>query len=153
MHDVNDYKMVVIRNGEEDGWIYFFGDAREYRFHVDALRDYLYTYYDKLAEEINADDIKDNRQLIIYLNDMGHIVYLHSPGFGLLFMPKAISEEQKKSLYNLFDSFEKTPIHIDYNLTRKDDGIFPEENVNYINDNENVETLDKFFSGRCYVKR
>ena len=27
MHDVNDYKMVVIRNGEEDGWIYFFGDA------------------------------------------------------------------------------------------------------------------------------
>ena len=153
MHDVNDYKMVVIRNGEEDGWIYFFGDAREYRFHVDALRDYLYTYYNDLAKQIGADDLRANEEIIIYLNTLGNIVYLHSPGYGLLFIPKEISENQINSLYTLFSSFEKTPIYIDYNLVRKHGKILAEEIIDYSDDLENTEVLDRFFKTKPYIKK
>ena len=46
MLDVNDYKLVVINGlADEDGLIRFFGENSEYRFHLDALKDYLYTYY------------------------------------------------------------------------------------------------------------
>ena len=109
MLDVNDYKLVVINGlADEDGLIRFFGENSEYRFHLDALKDYLYTYYNELAETINADDKKNNNEIIVYLNEIGDIVYLHSPGYGLLYIPKQISEKQVVSLYDLFNSFEKT---------------------------------------------
>ena len=86
MLNVNDYKLVIIAGSkEEDGMIRFFGESSEYRFHLDALKDYLYTYYKPLAEDINADDKKNYNEIIIYLNEMGDIVYLHSIGYGLLF--------------------------------------------------------------------
>ena len=84
---------------------------------------------------------------------MGDIVYLHSTGYGLLFVPKQISKNQMMALYDLFTSFERTPIYIDYNLTRKEDGIYPEDIVDYVESNENYETLDNFFYKKPYVKR
>lgn len=153
MLNMNDYKLVVISGlKDEDGLIRFFGEISEYRFHLEALKDYMYTYYSDLAEDINADDMKHNNDLIICLNDMGNIVYLHSPGYGLLFMPKQVSKNQIMSLYNLFNSFEKTPIYIDYNLTRQENGVYPEDIVDYVVGNENYETLDNFFYKKPYVK-
>lgn len=152
MLNVNDYKVVVINGLEdEDGLIRFFGETNEYRFHLDALKDYLYTYYNDLANAINADGMKNNNDIIIYLNDMGNIVYLHSPGYGVLFMPKQITRNQIMSLYDLFTSFEKTPIYIDYNLTRQEE-VLPEDTVGYVEGNENYETLDSFFYKKPYVK-
>ena len=83
---------------------------------------------------------------------MGDIVYLHSIGYGLLFVPKQISRNQIMALYDVFNSFERTPIYIDYNLTRREDGIFPEDIVDYVEGNENYETLDNFFYKKPYVK-
>lgn len=153
MLNVNDYKLVVITGSNEDEIIRFFGKTDEYRFHLDALKDYLYTYYNSLAEAINADNKKSNNEIIIYLNAFGDIVYLHSKGYGLLFVPKQITEKQKTALYDLFNSFERTPIYIDYNLTRLDDEIFLEGIVNYVDGNENNETLDNFFDKVACVKR
>ena len=154
MFNVNDYKLIIITGSkDEDGAIRFFGEASEYRFHLDALKDYLYTYYNELAETINADDKKNNNEIIVYLNEIGDIVYLHSPGYGLLYIPKQISEKQVVSLYDLFTSFETTPIYIYYNLTRKEDGIYLEDIVDYVQGNENYETLDNFFYKKTYVKR
>ena len=152
MLNVNDYKLVIIAGSEEDGTVRFFGEASEYRFHLDALKDYLYTYYKSLAEDINADDKGHNNEIIIYLNEMGDIVYLHSIGYGLLFVPKQISRNQIMALYDVFNSFERTPIYIDYNLTRREDGIFPEDIVDYVEGNENYGTLDNFFYKKPYVK-
>ncbi len=153
MLNVNDYKLVIIAGSkEEDGMIRFFGESSEYRFHLDALKDYLYTYYKSLAEDINADDKKNYNEIIIYLNEMGDIVYLHSIGYGLLFVPKQISRNQIMALYDVFNSFERTSIYIDYNLTRREDGIFPENIVDYVEGNENYETLDNFFYKNSYVK-
>ena len=153
MFNVNDYKLIIITGSkDEDGVIRFFGEASEYRFHLDALKDYLYTYYNDLANQIGADDLKDNNDLLIYLTTLGNIVYLHSPGYGLLFVPKEISENQINSLYTLFSSFEKTPIYIDYNLIRKEDGIYPEDVINYSEGMENYEMLDNFFYKKTYGK-
>lgn len=153
MIDVNDYKLVVIKGSKnEDGALHFFGEVSEYRFHLDALKDYLYTYYNELAETTNADDKKNNNEIIVYLNEIGDIVYLHSPGYGLLYVPKQISEKQVVSLYDLFNSFEKMPIYINYNLIRKEDEVYPEDIINYSDGMENCETLDNFFSKKPYVK-
>lgn len=153
MFDVNDYKLVVITGFEDnDGTIRFFGQSNEYRFHIEALKDYLYTYYNSLTEDIRVDDKRDNTEIIFYLNDIGDIVYLHSPGYGVLYIPKQISEKQSIALYDLFNSFEITPIYINYNLIKKDDEIYPEDIINYSNGNENYETLDNFFDKKPYVK-
>lgn len=153
MLNVNDYKLVVITGLEDkDGEICFFGETSEYRFHLEALKDYLYTYHNDLAESINADDMKNNNDLIFYLNEMGDIVYLHSPGYGLLFLPKQISKNQIMSLYDLFTSFEKTPIYINYNLTRQGNEIKPEDVTNYFEGMENYQTLDNFFSKKPCAK-
>ena len=43
MLDVNDYKLVIIAGSkEEDGRVRFFGEASEYRFHLEALKRLFY---------------------------------------------------------------------------------------------------------------
>ena len=154
MKNINDYKLVVIcGTKDEDGLIRYFGESNEYKFHIDCLKDYMYTYHSDLAESINADALKDNNELIIYLNNIGDIIYLHSFGYGLLFVPERISEKQFISLYALFSSFEKMPIYINYNLYREDNKIKLEENFSYVKGLENTEILDKFFENKSYVKR
>ena len=153
MDDINKYKLVVISGeDDEDGLIRYFGEISEYQYHLACLKDYLYTYYNDLAKQIGADDIRSSEEIIIYLNALGNIVYLTSPGYGLLFIPKEVSDKQIDSLYKLFASFPKTAIYIDYNLTRREDGIFPENIVDYVEGNENYETLDNFFYKNSYVK-
>lgn len=144
MLDVNHYRLVVI-TGDDDETIRFFGESSEYRFHIDALKDYLYTYYKSLADDIDVDNEKNINEIIFYLNNMGDIVYLHSKGYGVLYVPKQINKKQIMALYNLFNSFEKTPIYINYNLIKKEDGIYSEEIINYCEGMENYETLDNFF--------
>lgn len=154
MENINDYRMAIICGpDDEDGLIRYFGENEEYRFHLECLKDYLYTYYNDLAKQIGADDLRANEEIIIYLNTLGNIVYLHSPGYGLLFVPKEISENQINSLYTLFSSFEKTPIYIDYNLVRKHGKVLAEELIDYSDDLENTELLDRFFKTKPYIKK
>lgn len=154
MEDIRNYRMVVVSGpDDEDGAIRFFGPNEEYRHHLECLKDYLYTYYNDLAKQIGADDLCDNLDLVIYLNALGDIVYLNSPGYGLLFIPKQVSEKQMNSLYSLFSSSEKMPIYIDYNLVRKHGEIVAEETMNYNEALENTEMLDKFFEKKPFIKR
>lgn len=154
MEDISKYRMAVISGMEdEDGLIRYFGETDEYRQHLDCLKDYLYTYYNDLAKQIGADDLNDNLDLIIYLNTLGDIVYLHSPGYGLLFVPKEISKKQIESLYELLSSFEKTPIYIDYNLVRKNGKVIPEEIIDYPGEISNTEVLDRFLGTKPYIKK
>ena len=148
------YKMAVICGpDEEDGLIRFFGEVDEYRYHLECLKDYLYTYYNDLAKQIGADDLRNNEEIIIYLNAMGNIVYLHSPGYGLLFIPKEVTEKQIESLYKMASSFSKTPIYIDYYLTRKHGKILAQEIVDYDDNLENTEVLDRFLNSKPYIRK
>ena len=106
-----------------------------------------------MANQIGADDLKDNNDLLIYLTTLGNIVYQHSPGYGLLFLPKEVSEKQIKLLYDLFGSFETMPIHIDYHLVRKYGKVVPQEIMDYQDGLENTEILDKFFKTKPYIKK
>ena len=149
MENIDDYWIAVISDE-----IRLFGKKDEdYRYHLEVLKDYLYTYYDDLAKQVDADKFKTNEEIIVYLNVLNNIVYLHSFGYGLLFIPKNVSEDQIKLLYDLFDSMDKITIHIDYNLTRKHNGIKPDEIMDSNNDLDNTEFLDKFFSVKPYIKR
>ena len=148
------YKMAVIcGSDEDDGLIRLFGESDEYRYHLECLKDYLYTYYNDLAKQIGADDLRNNEEIIIYLNTLGNIVYLHSPGYGLLFIPKEISEKQIESLHRLVSSFVKTPIYIDYHLVRKYGKIVAQEIIDSADDLSNNEFLDKFFKTKPYIKK
>lgn len=148
------YKMAVICGpDDEDGLIRFFGEVDEYRYHLECLKDYLYTYYNDLAKQIGADDLRNNEEIIIYLNAMGNIVYLHSPGYGLLFIPKEVTEKQIESLYKMASSFSKTPIYIDYYLIRKHGKILAQEIVDYDDDLENTEVLDRFLNSKPYIRK
>ena len=152
--NINDYKLAIICGAEdENGLIRFFGENNEYRYHLECLKDYLYTYYNDLAKQIGADDLRANEEIIIYLNTLGDIVYLHSLGYGLLFIPKEVSEKQIDTLYELFSSIEKMPIYIDYHLVRKHGKIVAQEIINADDDLENTEFLDKFFQTKPYIKK
>ena len=154
MDDINKYKLVVISGeDDEDGLIRYFGEISEYQYHLACLKDYLYTYYNDLAKQIGADDIRSSEEIIIYLNALGNIVYLTSPGYGLLFIPREVSDKQIDSLYKLFASFRKTAIYIDYNLVRKHGKILAEEIINADDNLENTELLDRFFSSKPYIKK
>lgn len=154
MEDIRNYRMAVICGpDDEDGLIRYFGEIEEYRYHLECLKDYLYTYYNDLAKQIGADDLRNNEDIIIYLNTLGNVVYLHSPGYGLLFVPKEVSDKQIDSLYTLLSSFEKTQIYIDYNLVRKHGKVLAEEIVDYSDDLENTEVLDRFFKTKPYIKK
>lgn len=154
MDDINKYKLVVISGeDDEDGLIRYFGEISEYQYHLTCLKDYLYTYYNDLAKQIGADDIRSSEEIIIYLNALGNIVYLTSFGYGLLFIPKEVSDKQIDSLYKLFASFPKTAIYIDYNLVRKHGKILAEEIINADDNLENTELLDRFFSSKPYIKK
>lgn len=154
MENNNKYKMAVVCGPEdEDGLIRYFGESDEYMYHLDCLKDYLYTYYNDLAKQIGADDLRSNEEIIIYLNILGNIVYLHSPGYGLLFIPKEVTEKQIASLYEMVSTFPKTPIYIDYNLVRKHGKILPMEIIDYSDGLENTEVLDRFFESKPYINR
>lgn len=151
--DINNYKLAIICGTEdEDGLIRYFGENDEYRYHLECLKDYLYTYYNDLAKQIGADDLRSNEEIIIYLNTLGNIVYLHSLGYGLLFIPKEVSEKQIESLYGLFSKLDKMPIYIDYHLIRKNGRILPQEIFNADEDLENTTFLDRFFKTKPNIK-
>ena len=153
MEKMDDYWMAVI-SSEDDGLIRFFGRKdEEYFLHLEVLKDYLYTYYNDLAKQIGADDLHTNEEIIIYLNTLGNIVYLHSAGYGLIYMPKEVSDKQIESLYQLLSSFPKTPIYIDYNLMRKNGKIVPQEIINSDDSLGNTQLLDKFLNFKSYTKK
>lgn len=153
MENVNDYRIVVICGPDDnDGLIRYFGTNEEYRFHLEGLKDYLYTYYNDLAKKINADDLRSNEEIIIYLNTLGNIVFLNSPGYGLLFIPKEVTEKQIKSLCDLLSNLDEMSIYIDDSLAKKHDDIGLEEIIDN-GDLINTEMLDRFFITKPYIKK
>ena len=153
MENVNDYRIVVIcGSDDDDGLIRYFGTNEEYRFHLEGLKDYLYTYYNDLAKKINADDLRSNEEIIFYLNTLGNIVFLNSPGYGLLFIPKEVTEKQIESLYDLLSNLNEMSIYIDDRLAKKHDNIWPEEIIDN-GDLMNNELLDRLFMIKPYIKK
>ncbi len=153
MKSENRVLVAVVCGEENDGDIRIFGEDEEYSRHVEALRDYLYTYYDDLATQIDADQINNNEDLIAYLTVLNNIVYLYSPGYSLLFMPKEVTEKQVESLYELVERFPKVPIHIDYCLFRENGMVLPREVFDGDRMLENNEVLDEFFGTIPCVKK
>lgn len=127
MENMNDYKMVVIC---EDGEIRYFGEVNEYNYHIQSLRDYIYTYYNELAKKIDADN-KDDMYIIYYLTIQKNVVYLVSPKFGLLFLPQKCSEKQKESLYKFAKDIEGVSVYVGYNLSKKGEEIYYPQSNSY----------------------
>ena len=149
MKSMNDYMMVAIcGNKDDDGLIRFFGEKNEYMYHLECLQDYFYTFYPDLAYKVDADSMHTNEEIIMQLNNLDEIIYLHSPGYGLLFMPKEVSKKQTESLYHLFSSFEKTSIYIMYNLKKEDSKILSDEVMEIDDSLKNTDILDKFFDDK-----
>ena len=144
---------VICGEEENDGETRIFGEDGEYSRHIEALRDYLYTYYDDLAKQIDADKVNHNEELIAYLTTLKNIVYLYSPGYGLLFLPKEVTEKQVESLYKLVGLVSRVPIHIDYCLLRKNGEVLPLDVFDGDMGLENKEVLDQFFESKPYVKK
>lgn len=150
--NVDNYKLVVITGGEKENVITnFFGNDEEYRFHIECLKDYMYTYYNDIAEKEDVDHLKTSEEIIFLLNELGNIVYLHSRGYGLAFIPKGICEEQINALHNLFTMILEMPIYIGYNLTKKSGKLEFEDMASYEKGLENIENLDGLL--KTYVKK
>ncbi len=118
LKNMDDYAMVVIStNGE----IEFFGEKEEYRYHLDALKDYFYTYYFDLANKLDADNMRNNEDIIYYLKQFGDCVILNSNGYVLCCAPLDISNNQKMVLCNLFQESLNKKIYIeaDFNGERR----------------------------------
>ena len=42
LKNIDDYTLVIVGT---NGAIEYFGEKEEYRYHIEALKDYFYTYY------------------------------------------------------------------------------------------------------------
>ena len=138
MENINDYMLVSISHNNQ---MIFFGDTNEYRFHLDCLKDYFYIYYSKLAEEIDVDNIKCIEKIILYLIDEGNIIYLHSLGYGLVFVPEIISNEQLNLLHKLCLLLDNIPLYFVYNLHCDNGEIVFEQ---FHDDGENFNAVKQF---------
>lgn len=132
--------MIIIIN--EDGNFETFGEISEYRFHIEALRDYFYTINYTLADEVDADNLEKNEEIIYYLNQMGKVIFLNSPGYGICYIPKAVNSKQNISIKNLFDVCDDKAIYIEYSLSKIGGKIVPEKFLNYTLDAE-VKNIGK----------
>lgn len=139
VENIDEYKLAIIDNS---GNIEYFGENTEYRFHIEALKDYFYTYHFDLANKVDADSMKNNEEVIIYLNRLGKIIFLNSEGYGLCYVPKEISVSQKESLEKLFSEIEDKVVYVEYNLNEKDGKILSEGSLNY-NGDESKDLFDE----------
>lgn len=130
---MDNYMIIVIN---ENGNFETFGEMSEYRFHIEALRDYFYTINYVLADKVDADNLEKNEEIIYYLNQMDKVIFLNSPGYGICYIPKSVNSKQNVSIQNLFDVCEDKAIYIEYGLSKIDGKIVPEKFLNYTLDAE-----------------
>lgn len=138
VENIDDYKLVVV---DTNGMVKYFGKNNEYRFHIEALKDYFYTYYEDLAYKVDADNMKNNEDILIYLNELGNIVFLNSAGYGVCYIPMQVSFDQKKAICDLMDGMLDKVIYIEYNLS-KENGTFLHQDFFKYTGEECVEFLD-----------
>lgn len=124
MKNAENYRLIIIGN---DGKIEYFGENKEYRLHLEALKDYFYTCYEDLANKVDADSMRNNEDIIVYLNEFGKIVFLNSKGYGICYIPKDVGYEQKKIMCYLFDGMPDKMIYLEYNLS-VENGVFIHQN-------------------------
>lgn len=125
----------VIRN---DGLLKYYPNCDD-EYHIDSVQNYIYDFY----RESNLWKMMDRTKielLLDFLNGLGEIVYLHSPGYGLLCMPnfEDLTDEQIETLYIMFGEIEKTSIYVkefnsDSNMFFCDEAL------------KNTDVLDKYF--------
>lgn len=139
VENIDGYKLAII---DGSGNIEYFGDNNEYRFHIEALKDYFYTYYFDLANKVDADDMKNNEEIIIYLNRLGKVIFLNSKGYALCYVPKEINVSQKEVLEKLLLEMKDKVIYIEYNLNEKDGKILSENRSNY-NMDDSIDLFDE----------
>ncbi len=138
MDNINNKTFIVVHS---DGKFESFGDINNYdEHHIDHLLDYAYFNYPKinLTNENKSDAFN---KIIYYLTEANKVVYLHSQGYGLLFMPKHQTQRQIETLYNIFETLEKTYIYINYDLKLDENGKLEGTTSNQL---ENTSAIDEY---------
>lgn len=142
LKNIDDYTLVIVGT---NGAIEYFGEKEEYRYHIEALKDYFYTYYFDLANQVDADNMRNNEDIIFYLNQFGKCVILNSDGYALCYVPLDINNNQKVTLCNLFQKCLSKKIYIetDFNGEKRIFKYTGDDSINFLG---NSEVKD---NGRC----
>lgn len=145
--DINESQVMII---DKMGTDFLRGDIHDFNSsHLDFLSEFIYENYNSEPNLFSGfhGDVTD--KLARFLKEKGNIVYLHTIGYGLLYMPKYMTIVQIEKLYERFNELDKNNIYID-------DYSDSETQCEMLNEiNNNVEILDNYFKvqGKVKVKK
>lgn len=96
--------------------------------HIDHIKSYLQQNFKSLSERLDLDKFNPNNQFDLYaiLAKYGIITLINSSYASLLFLPKKLSQNQKKSLIEI-----QNLINSDAKFSLVTIGDIPIENINY----------------------
>lgn len=143
MDNINNKMLIVV---DKDGNYKSLGNLNNYdEYHIDNLMDYAFFTYPKV--NFTNENRNDAFHKIIYcLISDDKAVYLHSKGYGLLFMPKNQTPNQIKTLYDIFEKLDKTCIYVNYNLKLNESNKLNGSMTSY---KENALALDEYLNKKA----
>lgn len=142
--NINESQVMII---DKMGTDFLRGDIHDLgTSHLDILTDFIYENYTPEIDLFNGFHGDVTEKLANFLTLQGNIVYLHSAGYGLLYMPKYITIVQVDKLYERFEELDKNNIYIDGYL----DSNSQYELLQEVTSNE--ELLDYYFTVKVKKK-
>ena len=146
MDNINNKMLIVV---DKDGNYKSLGNLNNYdEYHIDNLMDYAFFTYPKV--NFTNENRNDAFHKIIYcLISDDKAVYLHSKGYGLLFMPKNHTDSQINALKNVFKKLDKTYIYVNYNLKLNKNNNLSGDLTMY---RENELALDEYLNAKAKDK-
>lgn len=146
MDDINNKNLILV---DKDGNYKGLGNINNQdEHHIDSLINYALFVYPTI--NFKSENKSETFHKIIYcLIADDKAVYLHSQGYGLLFMPKNHTDSQINALKNVFKKLDKTYIYVNYNLKLNKNNNLSGDLTMY---RENELALDEYLNAKAKDK-
>ncbi|MDD6323615.1 MAG: hypothetical protein PUA73_03290 [Bacilli bacterium] len=137
MENINKKELIIIT---DNGKYTALGNTEDYKtHHIDCLIEY--AFYNTNFKTTESDDSKLFHKIIYYLIIKGDAVYLHSQGYGLLYMPSIPTGKQIDTLYKIFSQLQPTTIYTNYDIKMNKQGQIT---GSMVNGEENTKAIDSY---------
>lgn len=153
MDDIEDYMAVVIN---DDCAIDYLGYGFNFGYHAECLIDYALRKYPYISGFKNLNYKDDPNSPFYYLTLLNNIIFTNvsvdDGKYGVLYLPKVVSEKQLQTLYDFSKMILDFETYIIYDMTRVN-GISVGKAFDFDKKLDLESELDEFVNQKKLVKR
>ena len=132
-----DSRVVII---DKDGTTHYLGSVKEIEFHGEYLMDYINEYYHGDTEFDGLDIGSPRDQFGYHLGKVGKATYFNGESYGVIYLPKDVSDAQIDSVYAL--DLGDQPVMVGFNP--EDYGFICYETIGMNGDYTLKEAMDEY---------